>query len=260
LRRKRWIPLTGEIVLRTLDEHSGLTYDELLAELGLDIDPGLMALVFTLIELADADLVAIDGMSSKKTYAAVKHHMSEFMLGADHVWRTTTAWMKTAHVLSEVRLGSRRADNAIPLLCHPVFGKPADHLDQPDIFVLMPFSSELRHVYQPHLRLVAEALNLSIARSDDFYTSTAVMTDIWSAIYASTLVIADCTGRNANVLYELGIAHTVGVPAIMISQSEADIPSDLRHLRYYVYEPSSLGMKQLRNAVQRAAESTRIVR
>ncbi len=258
--RKRWIPLTGELVLRTLDEHSGLTFDALSDELGLSGGPGPMALIGTLLELAGAGLVAIDGMTSTSTHRAVAMRLYEFMWRSDDIWRTTSGWMKAARVLSEVRLGSRRADTAVPLICHPVFGKPGNHLDQPDIFVMMPFDPGLRPIYEPHLRAVAAELDLSIARSDDFYTDSPLMADIWSAIYASTLVIADCTGQNSNVFYELGIAHTVGVPAIMISQTEVDIPSDLRHLRYYVYESSPEGMEKLREAVRRAALSTMIHR
>jgi len=41
--------------------------------------------------------------------------------------------------------------------------------------------------------------------------------------------IADCTGRNPNVFYEIGIAHTLGRNVVMIT--EADVPFDLRHLR-----------------------------
>jgi hypothetical protein len=78
--------------LHTLDEHSGLRFDGLSDELGLDLGPGPMALVFTLLELAEAGLVAIDGMSSRKTYAAVRQSMTKFMFGAeDVVWRTTSA-------------------------------------------------------------------------------------------------------------------------------------------------------------------------
>jgi hypothetical protein len=218
-----------------------------------------MALVMTLFDLADAGLAAVDGMTSKSTRQAMERKgLYEFMWRAPCVWRTTPGWMKASQALAQVRLGSRRADGAVPLLCHPVFGPPGNHLDEADIFVIMPFRPELRVVYDEHLKAVAKELGLSIGRSDDFYTNTAVMKDIWSALYASTLVIADCTGRNANVFYELGIAHTLGVPVIMISQADTDIPSDLRHLRYYVYETTPTGLIELRNAVRRTAKATMI--
>jgi hypothetical protein len=51
----------------------------------------------------------------------------------------------------------------------------------------------------------------------------------------SELAIADITDRNPNVLYELGVRHTLGGPVIMIAQKEEDIPFDLRHYPYKIY-------------------------
>ena len=34
------------------------------------------------------------------------------------------------------------------------------------------------------------------------------MQEVWSFIYNSKLLVADCTGRNPNVFYEMGIAHS----------------------------------------------------
>lgn len=217
-----------------------------------------MALIITLCDLAGAGLVAIDGMTSEETYATVSARMYDYMWHSPHRWRTSAHWMAVTRALAEVRLGSRRPDGAIPLLCHPVFGPPGDHLEQTDIFVVMPFTQALDDVYEQCLVPTAQARGLSIARADDFYTHSAVMTDIWSAIHASSLVIADCTGRNPNVFYELGIAHTVGVPVMMISQTEDDIPSDLRHLRYYTYWPAEAGLQELGKAVGRVLAATLI--
>ncbi len=261
MHKKQWIPLTGELVLRTLDEHSGQTFDQLQEDLGLNIGPGPMALISALSELASAGLAAIDGMTSDETHQALRGaQMYEYMWGAPHTWRTTAQWMAVTKALADVHLGSRRPENATRLLCYPVFGPPGHHLEQADIFVVMPFTRELRPVYDKCLVPTARSMQLSIARADDFYTHSAVMTDIWSAVYASSLVVADCTGRNPNVFYELGIAHTLGVPAMMISQSEDDIPSDLRHLRYYVYKPSAAGLRQLGEAVCKVLTATMLDR
>ncbi|MEV6487119.1 hypothetical protein AB0M20_00570 [Actinoplanes sp. NPDC051633] len=257
---KHWIPLTGELVLRSLDENSGQTFRGLEATLGLHIGPGPMALIGALLDLADAGLAAVDGMDSRATFKAVRRDMYEYMEDSAAVWRTTTGWMKITKALSEVRLGSRRDGDTKPFLCYPVYGQPGKYLDQTDIFVVMPFADDLKAVYEDHLVKVAVEENLSIKRGDDFYTGGAIMSDVWSAICASSLVIADCTGRNANVFYELGIAHTVGVPVMMISRSSNDVPSDLRHLRHYVYEFTPRGMEKLELAVRRVIANTLINR
>ena len=71
------------------------------------------------------------------------------------------------------------------------------------------------------------------------------MQDVVSLIDRSRVVIGDCSGRNPNVFYELGIAHTLGRDVILITQNEADIPFDLRHLRYVPYPNNGEGLASL---------------
>jgi len=56
-------------------------------------------------------------------------------------------------------------------------------------------------------------------------------------------VIADCTGRNPNVFYEIGLAHASGKPVILITQNSDDVPFDIRHLRYIQYDYTPRGMR-----------------
>lgn len=56
------------------------------------------------------------------------------------------------------------------------------------------------------------------------------------------IVIADLTGKNPNVFYEVGVAHTVGENVILITQRIEDVPFDLRHLRHIQYEYTPRGM------------------
>ena len=81
------------------------------------------------------------------------------------------------------------------------------------------------------------------------------MADIWSAIKAAKIIIADCTGRNPNVFYEIGLAHAIGKKVVLITQSMDDIPFDLRQLRTIVYEYSPRGMKSFEDTLKRTIES-----
>lgn len=56
-----------------------------------------------------------------------------------------------------------------------------------------------------------------------------------SLIDRSRVVVCDCTGRNPNVFYEAGIAHTLGREVILVTQADHDIPFDRRHFRYVRY-------------------------
>jgi hypothetical protein len=128
------------------------------------------------------------------------------------------------------------------ILCSPIFGVPQKPSVRADVFVIMPFVKELKPVYDDHIRSAVPKMNLTVARGDDFFTAKSVMSDIWNAMNACRLVIADCTGRNPNVFYEMGIAHTLGKPVILISQNKEDIPFDIQHIRYLIYEFTPRGM------------------
>lgn len=67
------------------------------------------------------------------------------------------------------------------------------------------------------------------------------------------IVIADITGRNANVFYELGLAHTVGKDVLLLTQAVSDIPFDLNRFRHIVYADNMDGYelleKELRGSI-----------
>jgi len=50
------------------------------------------------------------------------------------------------------------------------------------------------------------------------------------------VIVADVSGKNPNVNYELGLAHAFGKPAVIISQRAEDVPFDYRHLRVIIYD------------------------
>lgn len=155
------------------------------------------------------------------------------------------------HVLN---LSLRDLSEAGPdtVLVNPFFAKPQLPEILTDIFVLMPFSDELKPVYEDHIKLAASQLDLKIARADDFFAANVIISDVWNAIYNSRIIIADCTGRNPNVFYEIGIAHTIGKPTILISQNIEDVPFDLRHIRSIVYKYTPRGMTAFNDSLDKA--------
>ncbi|MBI5652003.1 MAG: hypothetical protein HZC40_16425 [Chloroflexi bacterium] len=109
---------------------------------------------------------------------------------------------------------------------------------------MMPFDSRFDSVYTT-LQRSAASLRIRCLRVDDIWKNDAIIQDIVSLINRSRIVICDCTGRNANVFYEIGIAHTLGRDVILITQSDGDIPFDLRHLRYIPYLNNGEGLMKL---------------
>lgn len=137
----------------------------------------------------------------------------------------------------------------------PVFGQPSRRTSWPQIFVLMPFAQELTPVYEDHIKKVVSSMGRKVARADDFFTTESIIGDIWSAIFHALVVVADCTGRNPNVFYEIGIAHTLGRDTILLTQSQEDVPFDLRHLRIIQYEFTPSGMKVFETRLEKTIRS-----
>ena len=117
----------------------------------------------------------------------------------------------------------------------PLFGTPTRADKAAHVFVVMPFDKQLRSVYEGPIKEACRVLRLSVERADDMFSTKELLRDIWNALANSFIVIADCTGRNANVFYELGIAHAIGKPVILITQSQHDVPTDVIYMRYIEY-------------------------
>jgi hypothetical protein len=121
------------------------------------------------------------------------------------------------------------------------------------VSAMMPFHPHFDLVYET-LKEVALSFGLRCRRADDIWENPAVVQDVVSLIDKSRIVICDCTGRNPNVFYEAGIAHTLGREVILITQNAEDIPFDLRHLRYVAYLNNSEGLNQLSIRLQQRLE------
>jgi hypothetical protein len=171
--------------------------------------------------------------------------------------RPSDSWPKIQTALGLSLNELTRVDNPrTALFVEPFFGLPEkEQTSEPyELFILMPFNDHLKPVYDDHIIKVATFLNLKAKRADDFFTADAIMRNIWSAIYASHLVIADCTGRNPNVFYEIGIAHTLGRPVILIAQNKDDVPFDIRHIRYIQYDLTPRGMKEFEDRLKKTIQ------
>lgn len=134
---------------------------------------------------------------------------------------------------------------------NPLFGPASYSVDKRLAFVLMPFAEDLTRIYTSIIKTTVEATGLVCHLADDFKTNKAIIQDIWKAICESRVVIADLTDLNPNVMYELGIAHTVGKETILIYQrgrgKDPKFPFDLAHIRRIEYEDSATGGKKLEN-------------
>lgn len=125
-----------------------------------------------------------------------------------------------------------------------VFQIPQKPLNSRLVSVMMPFNSSFSGTYAA-IKNVTDYMKIECFRADDLWDNSTFIQDIFDLIYCSKVVIVDYTGRNPNVMYETGIAHTLGKIVIPITQSINDIPSDLGHHRALIYLANSQGLKDL---------------
>jgi hypothetical protein len=100
----------------------------------------------------------------------------------------------------------------------------------------MPFGGWLDDYYDSIYCPAIESAGLEPHRADDLYRPSTIVTDIWEYTKKAKLLVADLTNKNPNVFYELGLAHALAKPAILVAESMEDIPFDLRALRVIVYD------------------------
>jgi hypothetical protein len=155
-----------------------------------------------------------------------------------------------------------KSKKRIPKICDDLNGKSLyntiSYLDlNPNIsvinnlvFVFMPFTEPWSdYIWGKQIRNIVESIQpykLICKRADDLY-GRDVMRDIVESIIKARIIIAEITGRNANVFYELGIAHALNKEVILLTQKVDDIPFDLNRFRYCIYSNDGEGYEKLDN-------------
>ena len=124
------------------------------------------------------------------------------------------------------------------------------------VFVLSPFGDPFDEIYADQIKPTVESITgLRCMRADDIYDTKPIMEDIWESICRAAVVVSELTGRNPNVFYETGIAHTVGKEVILITQSLDDVPFDLRHLRLIEYKNTPRGATKFKTALSKTLQN-----
>lgn len=123
------------------------------------------------------------------------------------------------------------------------------------VFVIMPFGAEYDFIYKQIYKKVIESNGDNSIRSDEIYKTKPIIEKIFSLITNSDCLIADLSDRNPNVSYELGIAHSLSKPVILVASNINDIPFDYRHLQIILYDKSKDYQKELYGKILKALNS-----
>ncbi len=104
-------------------------------------------------------------------------------------------------------------------------------------FVMMPFAEPLGSYYTSIYEPAIKKAGLTPKRADnDIYGTGKIIDQIWAGINSARVLVAELTNRNPNVLYELGLAHALNKPVVLVSSNENDVPFDVKHVRLIYYD------------------------
>lgn len=118
------------------------------------------------------------------------------------------------------------------------------------VFVAMPFDPAFDGVWRRVLREAVTHRRCKALRVDEIKRSESISQDVERGIRTSRALIADVTGSNPNVMFEVGSAHGMGKPLILISQSVPDLPFDIGGIRAIEYQDGPAGEGPLRKEVE----------
>lgn len=124
--------------------------------------------------------------------------------------------------------------------------KTPENIESKDIcFTIMPFGGYFDIYYQSIYYPAIIDAGLSPIRVDDLSRPSPIVNDIWTYTKKAKIILADLTGRNPNVFYELGLAHALAKPVVLISESMEDVPFDLKSLRVITFDKNLPGWNEI---------------
>lgn len=149
--------------------------------------------------------------------------------------RENNKYRAEAAVLREtIEFYKSRLDRVVPAA--PIWRTRNFEPDKTLCFVMMPFAGQFFLNYEEAIRPALEAAGLRGVHAGEIFGTREIMEDIWESICTARVVVADVTGRNPNVFYELGIAHTMGKECVVLTQAPQDVPFDITSRRYIHYD------------------------
>lgn len=99
----------------------------------------------------------------------------------------------------------------------------------------MPFDEAFTDIYLSGIKSVAKSVGAYAERLDEQVFTEGMLERIYNQISRADVIIADMTGQNVNVFYEVGYAHALGKQVLLLTQRADDIPFDLKHRTHIVY-------------------------
>lgn len=110
----------------------------------------------------------------------------------------------------------------------------------------MPFHKELQEVYEYSIKPSIIDAGYECIRVDELIGQVNITKSIIESIFKADIIVADLTGNNPNVFYELGIAHAISNKTIMLTQDIQAAPFDIKSYRVIQYDQTVQGSHLLK--------------
>lgn len=138
----------------------------------------------------------------------------------------------------------------------PTFPSIEYDIDPKLVFVLMPLTEDWSDDVYLMIKQASADLPLNIQRADDIFSPGNIVNDIWKMINRAGLIVADISVHNANVFYELGLAHTIGKKVVLIRQTGGEKPPfDLALWRYFEYGLMPKNAEEFRKTLRKVLDN-----
>jgi hypothetical protein len=189
---------------------------------------------------------------------------SEFLMPADLIDPSMTAVEISNQFQVSLDAAIRRCEE-LETVEKPLGALPANRISsipaksrqnqnfKPLVFVAMAFNPVMDRLYSEICKPTIESVGLSCLRADEIPSVDAISLDIRRAIDECTLVVAEISDFNPNVMLEIGLAQSIDKPTILICRSgyrEDQIPSNIRHIRRITYPNDAGGGPILRRNLE----------
>ena len=121
----------------------------------------------------------------------------------------------------------------------------------PTVFVVMQFTTPYNELYDEVIKKVCSEFELQAVRVDETFGPGIIIADIAKQILEAKIVIADITPKNPNVYYEVGFAHALNKPTILIAERPTELPFDVSSFRTLFYENSIPGKAKIEDGLRK---------
>lgn len=168
----------------------------------------------------------------KDRFNAINHLLLDAQASAKDLFGNDSASINSNHLIRSMGIGPVRVDPQL-------------------VFVLTPFNPDFKADWDA-IKAGIEQVGLRALRGDEEFVSSNILKHVLTKMMSARLVVANISGRNPNVFYELGIAHSIGKPVVLVGRTSEEIPFDVGPTRVLRYSSPDSLRKSLRNWIVHA--------